>query len=94
MGGAGAVLWESGGATRVRPLEIDAVDATAAGDAFVGAVAMGLAAGRSLAEAVRLGSAAGAAAAGRMGARSSLPGRSEVERLLGASLPPAEDPGP
>lgn len=92
MGGAGAVLWEAGDTTRMRPLEVDAVDATAAGDAFVGAVAMALAAGWNLSEAVRVGSAAGAAAATRMGARSSLPTRPDVEQLLGDRLPPA--PGP
>jgi ribokinase len=87
MGGAGAVLCESGRSTRVAPMVVDAVDATAAGDAFVGAVAMGLAAGWSLQESVRVGSAAGAAAAGRLGARSSLPGPPDLERLFGLRLP-------
>ena len=91
MGAAGAVLWESGSSTRVPPLAVDAVDATAAGDAFVGAVAMGLAAGWSLRETVRLGSAAGAAAAGKVGARSSLPRPSDLERLFGISLPTTLD---
>lgn len=87
MGGAGAVLCESGRSTRVAPMVVDAVDATAAGDAFVGAVAMGLAAGWSLRETVRVGSAAGAAAAGRLGARSSLPRPPDLERLFGLRLP-------
>ncbi|MDQ6742916.1 MAG: ribokinase [Candidatus Dormibacteraeota bacterium] len=87
MGGAGAVLCESGRSTRVAPMVVDAVDATAAGDAFVGAVAMGLAAGWSLQESVRVGSAAGAAAAGRLGARSSLPRPPDLERLFGLRLP-------
>jgi ribokinase len=91
MGGAGAVLWESGSSTRVPPLAVDAIDATAAGDAFVGAVAMGLAAGWSLPESVRLGSAAGAAAAGTLGARSSLPRPSDLERLFGIGLPSTLD---
>jgi ribokinase len=86
MGGAGSVLWASGSATTVPPLPVDAIDATAAGDAFVGALAVGLAAGWSLLEAVRLGNAAGAAAAGSLGARSSLPHAADLERLFGLKL--------
>jgi len=84
LGAAGSVLWAGGAARRVAPHRVRAVDATAAGDAFVGAVAYGLAAGCSLAEAVELGGAAGAVAVTRMGARSSLPTLDEVRRLLGS----------
>ena len=58
------------------------VDTTAAGDAFVGALAAALAAGRDLTEAVRLGNAAGALAVTRAGAQPSLPTLPEVERLM------------
>jgi ribokinase len=86
MGAAGAVLLDSERVTRVPPLPVDAVDATAAGDAFVGALAMALAAGWSVTEAVRLGGAAGAAAASRLGARSSLPRPADLQRLFGLDL--------
>jgi ribokinase len=83
MGAQGSVLWESGKAVRVEAHPVLAVDATAAGDAFVGAVAYGLAAGYSRLEAVQLGSAAGALAATRLGARGSLPTLADVRSLLG-----------
>jgi ribokinase len=86
MGEAGAIVWASGVATTAPPFAVEAVDATAAGDAFVGAVALGLAAGWSLLEAVRLGSAAGAGAAASRGARSSLPRAADLERLVGYKL--------
>lgn len=87
LGAAGCVLWAGGQSKRVAPRPVQAVDATAAGDAFVGALAYGLAAGHALSEAVELGGAAGAVAVTRMGARSSLPTLEEVKRLLVA------DPG-
>jgi ribokinase len=70
---------------------VEAVDATGAGDAFVGAVAFALAAGRPLEDAVELGGAAGAVAVTRMGARTSLPTFEEVRTLIGPGfnlLPP------
>ena len=80
LGAAGSVLLEGGRVSRVEPRRVRAIDATAAGDAFVGALAYGLAAGRALPEAVELGGAAGAVAVTRMGARSSLPTLDEVLR--------------
>jgi ribokinase len=62
--------------------EITAVDTTAAGDAFNGALAVGLAEGRSLLEAVKYGMAAGALSATKRGAQPSLPKREEVEDFL------------
>jgi ribokinase len=85
LGARGAVLWESGKAELVEAFPVDAVDATAAGDAFVGAVAYGLAAGCTRLEAVRLGSAAGALAAKKLGARSSLPVLTAVRSLIGSA---------
>jgi ribokinase len=81
LGAAGSVLWEKGRITRVEPWHVQAVDATAAGDAFVGAVAYHLATGGPLEHAVNLGSAAGAVAVTRLGARSSLPTLQEILRL-------------
>jgi ribokinase len=91
LGEAGAILWEAGEVTLVEPRQVEAVDATGAGDAFVGAVAFALAAGRPLQDAVELGAAAGAVAVTRMGARTSLPTLGEVRTLIGPGfnlLPP------
>jgi len=63
------------------------VDTTAAGDAFTGALAAGLAEGMGLEQALRLGAAAGALAATRPGAQPSLPRREEAEALLEGHAP-------
>ena len=52
---------------------VEAVDTTAAGDAFNGSLACGLAAGQSLETAIRQGCLAGALATTRLGAQPSLP---------------------
>ena len=62
--------------------EIDAIDSTAAGDTFCGALAAALSRRQTLAEALRLASAAGALACTRLGAQSSIPLQSEVNAFL------------
>lgn len=61
----------------------EAVDATGAGDAFTGALAVALSEGASLAEAARFGAAAGACAVEVVGAEPSFPLRPAVEARLG-----------
>jgi len=61
---------------------VRAVDTTAAGDAFTGALAAALAEGRELTEALKIASAAGALAVTKEGAQASLPRREEVIALL------------
>jgi len=60
---------------------VAAVDTTAAGDAFNGALAVAVTEGRELAAALRFASAAAAITCTRRGAQASLPTREEVERL-------------
>jgi ribokinase len=62
--------------------KVNAVDTTAAGDAFNGALAVALAEGKSLLEAVLFSSAAAALATTKAGAQPSLPLRPEIERML------------
>jgi ribokinase len=57
------------------------IDATGAGDAFNGALAVALAEGRSLIEAARWANAAAAIAVTRLGAQPSLPRREEIDRF-------------
>jgi ribokinase len=83
LGAAGAALCDADGRRLAEPFPVTAVDTTAAGDAFVGALAVGLASGRPAREAVRLANAAGAAAATRAGAQDSLPRPADLERLFG-----------
>jgi len=60
---------------------VDAVDETAAGDAFVGYYMAALLEGRETDQALRIASAAGALAVTRAGAASSVPRRAEVLEL-------------
>jgi ribokinase len=61
---------------------VKAVDTTAAGDAFVGALACGLAGGKSIREALKQANAAGALATTKLGAQPSLPQGREVDKFL------------
>jgi ribokinase len=80
-------LYEKDRVATIDPQRVEAVDATAAGDALVGAVAFSLARGASVLDAIRLGGAAGAAAVTRMGAQPSLPRPEDLTRLFGIELP-------
>jgi len=62
--------------------QVTAVDTTAAGDAFNGALAVAIAEGEPLLKAVRYGMAAGALATTKRGAQPSLPTREAVEQFL------------
>jgi len=62
----------------------NAVDTTAAGDAYNGALAVALAEGQSLEAAARWASAAAAIAVTRAGAQPSLPSRAEIDALANA----------
>jgi len=66
----------------MKAFPVKAVDATAAGDAFMGALACGLARRKSIREVLRFASAAGALAASKLGAQPSLPLRRELEDFL------------
>ncbi len=61
---------------------VNPVDTTAAGDAFLGALACGLAEGKPIREALAMANAAGALAATKLGAQPSLPYRKDLDRFL------------
>jgi len=63
-------------------VSVAVVDTTAAGDAFSGALAVGIAAGGNLEQAIPLAAAAAALACTKRGAQDSLPDRKDVERFL------------
>ena len=78
MGARGAFLAGGGAREMVPAIPVDAVDSTAAGDAFAGALAVALAEGKSLEPAVRFANATAAISVTRMGAQPSMPRRDEV----------------
>jgi ribokinase len=83
LGSEGAVLLEYGQeVARAKPPAVEAVDGTAAGDAFTACLVVSLLEGRSREESLRRASAAGALAASRFGAQTSLPTAEEVDTLL------------
>lgn len=83
LGAQGAVVVDGDDTTIIEPVPVRAVDSTAAGDAFCGALAVSLAIGRDLQSAARWAAAAGAAAASTRGAQASLPDLATVDRLAG-----------
>jgi ribokinase len=83
LGEEGAILLEDGEEiVRAEPPTVDAVDGTAAGDAFTACLLVSLLEGREREEALRRACAAGALAASRFGAQPSLPTAAEVDAIL------------
>lgn len=81
LGARGAVWAERARAGQQPAFAVQAIDTTAAGDAFVGALAVALGEGQPLPKAVRFAAAAGALATTRAGAQPSLPHRAAIEAL-------------
>jgi ribokinase len=84
LGKRGAFVHDGRRTKAVPGIVVDAIDATGAGDAFAGALAVALAEGRDLIEAAFFANAAGALATTRPGAQPSMPHRTEVDALLTA----------
>ena len=83
QGAAGATLFQRGvELARATPPTVRAVDATGAGDCFVGAICVALLEGLEPEAALSFACAAGAIAATRPGAQPSMPTREEVEAIL------------
>jgi ribokinase len=69
---------------RIPAFKVAAVDTTAAGDVFCGALAVALTEGQPVPQALRFASAAAAVCVTRIGAQPSIPGRAEIEAFLSA----------
>ena len=83
LGPEGAVLLEGGEEiARAAPPAVNAIDGTAAGDAFTACLLVSLLEGRPRDEALRRACAAGALAASRPGAQPSLPAGREIDEIL------------
>lgn len=81
LGARGALAWDGGAVLRVPAIPVEPVDTTAAGDAFVAALAVAQAHGLDLLSSLHEASAAGALATQKLGAQPSLPTRPELEEF-------------
>jgi ribokinase len=66
----------------MKAFKVKAVDTTAAGDAFMGALACGLSEGKPIQEALMFANGAGGLATTRLGAQPSLPSKKDLNRFL------------
>ena len=82
VGRDGVFVAETDNCTHIPAVAVRAVDTTAAGDVFCGALGVGMVDGASLVEAARFASAAAAISVTRLGAQSSIPSRKEIDALI------------
>jgi ribokinase len=87
LGERGSAIHDGRIANWIPPYKIDAVDTTAAGDAYCAAMAWALAQDQTLENAARFASAAGALAASCNGAQPSLPTAAAVEAFRRRATP-------
>lgn len=82
MGEKGAFLDDEGLCSMTKAFKVNAVDTTAAGDVYNGALCVGLAEGMALREALVFAAKASAISVTRNGAQPSVPSRSEVDEFF------------
>ncbi len=86
LGAQGVYLASAALRQHIPAFNVEAVDTTAAGDVFCGALAVTLVEGKPLPEAARFACAAAAISVTRLGAQPSVPGRAEIEQFLEKAL--------
>ncbi len=79
LGSQGALVCDGKNFERIPARKVKAVDPTAAGDTFNGAMCVALSEGATLSDAVRFASRASAIAVTRLGAQASIPYRKELD---------------
>ncbi len=82
MGSAGALIFYNNDYEVVSAPKVKAVDTTAAGDVFNGALVVAISEGKDIIEAVRFANAAAAISVTRLGAQASAPHRVEAEAFI------------
>jgi ribokinase len=85
LGARGVFVSGDGRTTHVEAFPATAIDTTAAGDVFCGALGVALTEGRAIEDAARFAAAAAAISVTRPGAQASAPRREEIEALLAAT---------
>lgn len=81
LGSRGALVYSRGLHAEIPAVPVEAVDTTAAGDVFNGALTVALSEGRELSDAIRFANKAAALSVTRSGAQASSPYRNEVDIL-------------
>lgn len=81
LGSEGCLLRNKNGSSNLKGYNVNAVDSTAAGDAFAGALAAAIAEGLSLDEGIDFARKAAAVSVTRVGAQPSLPTIKELDQL-------------
>jgi ribokinase len=80
MGAAGAFISTGSFSRMITVVPVKAIDTTAAGDIFNGAMAVALSEGKDLEEAVTFANSASAISVTRLGAQASAPYRNEIQQ--------------
>ncbi len=78
MGTSGAIIYEGGKIHHILAPKVEALDTTAAGDVFNGALAIALSEDKTLVDAVKFACMVAAISVTKMGAQSSIPYRNEI----------------
>ena len=79
LGSKGSALWDGENIEIIPAKKVNAVDATAAGDTFCGALCVALSEGKSKREAIEFATKASALTVQKMGAQESIPFRKDIE---------------
>jgi len=82
LGDKGALIANKNGKETIERINVKAIDSTAAGDAFTGALAYGLAKGDTLKDAAIFANAVAAISVTRFGAQASMPTKQEVDKFI------------
>jgi len=82
LGSKGALVYSENEFEMVPAVKVKAIDTTAAGDVFNGALVVALAEGKTIIDAVRFGCKASSISVTKLGAQSSAPYRDEVDSLI------------
>ncbi|MDH4240435.1 MAG: ribokinase [Phycisphaerae bacterium] len=82
MGASGYLTVSNEGTKFVEARKVTAIDSTAAGDAFTGSLAVGLAKGQTLSEAALFANNVAAVSVTRMGAQPSMPTVEEIDKFI------------
>jgi ribokinase len=82
LGEKGSLLVKKSGHKKFKAIKVEAIDTTAAGDSFTGALAFAIDEGKSIEEAIDLATHVAAISVTKKGAQSSLPSMEAVEKFM------------